>query len=82
VQRLCRGAEVTESLEDLKDKLRRSSDFSTRSHSCKECRSERTLWESSESLKLRRSSVFENAGETQGEELAEEDEQRSRPLRI
>jgi hypothetical protein len=46
VKRLCRGVEVAKSLEDSKDKLRRSSSFGTRSHSYK-CRSERTLWESS-----------------------------------
>jgi hypothetical protein len=44
VKRLYRGTEVAESLEDSKDKLRRSSDFGAQSHSCKECISERTLW--------------------------------------
>jgi hypothetical protein len=62
-QRPCRGTEVKESLEDSKVKLRRNNAFSARSHSCKGRKGRRTLWRSSESIKLRRDGVFIRTGE-------------------
>jgi hypothetical protein len=64
---LQRSIKVKESLEDSKDKLSRSSAFSVRSHSSKGRRGGRTLWRSSEFIKLSRDNIFICAGEVQSQ---------------